>query len=135
MGIDLESYDYFFRVYQKLRNESSVVANDIDITWNSIGLEDYWIGEGFKGLGDRARGADRVHHRMNRLWLGEKRGLGCENNPHCHKDPVWRDIDREYVVKEIDWYPWFTSMMQEKTGLKQSFMEVPWKGVYGNDGY
>ena len=135
VGIDFQDFDYIFRVYQNLRDKSSVVDNATKNIWNDIGLADYWIGEGYIGENDRPRGYDRIHSRMNRLFLGFKRGMDWSENPKCHKDPRWRDITRKYVVGEIDWYPWFTFLMQEKTGLKQSFMNIPYKNFYDNDGY
>lgn len=138
IAMDYHDYDYFGRVYQRMHDDSSVVDRGLAVSWNDIGLAQFWLGKGFKGDGtDRPRGGDTYQNRVNRLWYGQKRALGPEimSNPMCHKDPRWRDINNPIVVPEIDWYPWFTAKMQRLTGKRQQFNQVPYTEEYGNDGY
>lgn len=135
VGIDYQDYDYLNRVHNRIPQSSSVVDRGLELSWNDIGLCDHWIGHGNKGSGDRPRGDHKAHNRMNRHWYGAKRGLDVSNNPRCHKDKRWRDINIPSVIPEIDWYPWFTAKMQRVTGQKQQFCRVPYTDDYGDDGY
>lgn len=137
VGIDLEDYDYLARVFQRFHDSSSVLeVGASERTWNDVGLDAFWKGKGFVGDGsDRPRGEEKAHHRMNRAWFARKRGIDVAGNVRCHKDPAWRDYRREFVVDEIDWYPWFTAKAQRLTNSRQSFAKVPFSDYYGHDGY
>lgn len=137
VGIDFEDYDYLTRVFHNYKDKSSVVEQGEEIrTWNDINLSAYWTGEGFRGDGsDRPRGDEKAHHRFNRVWYAKKRGIDVSKVVKCHKDKHWRNYSIAPVIEEIDWYPWFTAKMQSITGLKQSFVNVPYTSHYGHDGY
>ena len=138
VGIDYQDYDYLNRVFHVMKEKSSVVDKGLDWQWNDIGLADYWIGKGFDDNGDRPRGEEKAHNRMNRRWYAQKRDMGSTiiNNHRCHKDKTWRDIGQKPKLPEIDWYPFFTSKMQKLKGKKREFGEpTPYTGEYGHDGY
>lgn len=138
VGIDYQDYDYLNRVYHSIKDLSSVVDHGLGWRWNDIGLDKYWIGEGFKGDKDRPRGHEKAHNRMNRQRYARKRGMPSDviMDPLCHKNKRWRDISVKPSDDEIDWYPWFTSKMQIEKQRKREFGKpTPYFEHYKHDGY
>ena len=136
--MDFHDYDYINRIHNTIKDTSSVVDRGLDVSWNSIGLENFLHGGGYKfdeDVFDRPRGHGWIHTRMNRIYYGKKRGKDFSDNVRCQKDSAWRDINLKTVIDEVDWYPWFTSKMQKLTGKNQEFMKIPFESHYDHTGY
>jgi len=119
--MDYHDNDYLRRAYQKLGREK-ICAEDKH-GWmlngkftgfiNPINLSKYWIHspeEGYKQPDDhpRGRGKEVIHNRANTNFLYEKWGAIIKINH--------QELNLKQRIPDIDWYPWFTKYIFEKTG-------------------